>query len=78
VIPSEPVLSEAKDFESIQPVKISGPGNTEQGAVKPRTSLLSFSTPVRATDMALVCGHSVARLTFSATRSGIKLVRLQC
>ncbi len=54
VIPSEPVLSEAKDFESIQPVKIIRPGNTEQGAVKPRTRLLSFSTPVRATNMALL------------------------
>ena len=61
VIPTEPVLSEAKDFESIQPVKVIGPGNTEQGAVKPRTRLLSFSTPVRATKAAFACGRSVAR-----------------
>ena len=78
VVPAEPVLSEAEDFESVQPVKVIGPGNAEQGAVKPRTRLLSFSTPVRATNMALASGRSVARLTFSATRSGIKLIRPQC
>ena len=53
VVAAEAVLPKAENLESVQCVQIIGPGNTEQGAVKPRTRLLSFSTPVRATTMAL-------------------------
>ena len=45
MVPTEAMLSEAEDLETVQRVQVIGPGNTEQGAVKPRTRLLSFSTP---------------------------------
>jgi len=47
MVPTEAVLSEAEDLESVQRVQIIGPGNTEQGAVKPRACLFSFSTRER-------------------------------
>lgn len=47
MVPTEAVLSEAKDLESIQGIEIIGPGNTEQGALKPRACLFSFSTRER-------------------------------
>ncbi len=53
MVPTEAVLPEAENLESVQRVKVIWPGNTEQGAVKPRTRLLFFSTLVRATKVAL-------------------------
>ena len=47
MVPTEAVLSEAKDLESVQRVQVIRPGNTEQGALKPRACLFSFSTRER-------------------------------
>ena len=47
MVPTEAMLSEAEDLETVQRVQIIRPGNTEQGAVKPRACLFSFSTRER-------------------------------
>jgi len=44
VIAAEAVLPKAEYLEPVQCIEIIGPGNAEQGAVKPRACLFSFST----------------------------------
>lgn len=44
MVSTEAVLPEAENLESVQCIQIIGPGNAEQGAVRPRAYLFSFST----------------------------------